>query len=58
LLRTGTTLADAEWLLARATGYNTGFALATSFDSAAQKKAGSAGAMDPLKAAIMEAVRV
>jgi hypothetical protein len=57
-LRPDTTLADAEWLLARAAGYDAGFALVASFDSAAQQKAGGVDAMDPRKAAIMGAVRV
>jgi len=35
-LRPNTSLADAEWLLARAAGYNAGFALASSLASTAQ----------------------
>lgn len=57
-LRPNTSLADAEWLLARSAGYDAGFALATSFDSAAQQKAGSVEAMEPRKAAILDAVRI
>ncbi|MBB6048816.1 hypothetical protein [Armatimonas rosea] len=43
-LRPETTLEDAEWLLARAAGFDTGFALATSLASTAQLSA------DPLSA--------
>lgn len=60
-LRPETTLEDAEWLLARAAGFDAGFALATSLASTAQLHA------DPLSAetakrfgaipAILEAIR-
>jgi len=56
-----TTLADAEWLLARAAGYDAGFALATSLASTAQLSADPASA-ETLQQfgstpAILEAVR-
>ena len=53
-LRADTSVEDAEWLCARAAGYDAGFALATSFESAAQQKAGK---MEPVKAAIFEAIK-
>jgi hypothetical protein len=56
-LRRETTLADAEWLLARAAGYDAGFALATSFASAAQRATGAVNAADARRAAIFEAVK-
>lgn len=58
-LRPETTLADAEWLLARAAGYDAGFALAASLDSSAQKTAASADSLrlDAKTAAILDAVR-
>jgi hypothetical protein len=43
-LRPETTLEDAEWMLARAAGYNAGFALATSLASTAQLEADPASA--------------
>lgn len=43
-----TTVADAEWLLARAAGFNAGFALATSLASTAQLAA------DPSSAQVLE----
>jgi hypothetical protein len=56
-----TTVADAEWLLARAAGFNAGFALATSLASTAQLAAdpSSAEALQKYGAtpAILEAVR-
>lgn len=58
-VRPETTLADAEWLLARAAGYDAGFALAASLESAAQKTAASADSLrlDTRLAAILDAVR-
>ncbi|MCK5000952.1 MAG: hypothetical protein KAS23_15525 [Anaerohalosphaera sp.] len=60
-LRPDTSVEDAEWLLARAAGFNAGFALALSIDSLAQQQAGQSfdesasqlGAMP----AIMENIR-
>jgi hypothetical protein len=56
-----TTVADAEWLLARAAGFNAGFALATSLASTAQLAAdpSSAEALQKYGAtpAILEAIR-
>jgi hypothetical protein len=56
-----TTLADAEWLLARAAGFDAGFALATSLASTAQLSAdpSSAEALHKYGStpAILEAVR-
>jgi len=56
-----TTVADAEWLLARAAGYNAGFALAASLASTAQLAADPA-AVDTVRQfgatpAILEAIR-
>ncbi len=56
-----TTVEDAEWLLARAAGYNAGFALAASLESTAQLAADPA-ALDTVSKfgatpAILEAVR-
>jgi hypothetical protein len=57
-LRSETTLADAEWLLARAAGYNAGFALATSLESEAQKAAAKTTAVQGSEVpAILGAVR-
>ncbi|MBI4324186.1 MAG: hypothetical protein HY674_02890 [Chloroflexi bacterium] len=56
-LRPDTTLADAEWLLARAAGYDAGFALATSIHSTAQLTAADASPQTKNVAAILEAVK-
>jgi len=56
-LRPDTSLADAEWLLARAAGYDAGFALATSIHSTAQLIAGDGDAQTSNIAAILDAVR-
>ncbi len=56
-LRPDTTLADAEWLLARAAGYDAGFALATSLQSTAQLTAADADPQSKNTAAILEAVK-
>lgn len=60
-LRPDTSLEDAEWLLARAAGFNAGFALATSLASTAQLEAdpGSAEAARRFGAtpAILEIIR-
>ncbi len=60
-LRPDTSLEDAEWLLARAAGFNAGFALATSLASTAQLAADPASADTARRfgatPAILEAVR-
>lgn len=55
-LRPGTTVEDAEWLCARAAGYDAGFALATSFESKAEESSGKVSGMDKEKAAIFEVI--
>lgn len=56
-VRAETTPEDAEWLCARAAGFDAGFALATSFESKATQDAGNVAGLDEKKAAIFEAVR-
>lgn len=56
-IRRETTPQDAEWLCARAAGYDAGFALATSFESTAQLNSGNMAAMSEKKAAILEVVK-
>ena len=57
-VREETTVEDAEWLCARAAGYDAGFALATSFDSKAnQSSSGDAASMDKKKAAILKTIK-
>ncbi len=56
-VREGTTVEDAEWLCARAAGFDAGFALATSFESKATQTSGEMGGMDKEKAAILDVVR-
>jgi hypothetical protein len=56
-VRGETTPEDAEWLCARAAGYDAGFALATSFDSRATQSSGEATGMDTKREAILDAVR-
>jgi hypothetical protein len=55
-VRAETTVEDAEWLCARAAGYDAGFALATSFDSKATQNSGDLAALDKKKAAILDVV--
>jgi len=55
-LRAETTLEDAEWLCARAAGYDAGFALATSFDSKATQNSSAVSGMDEKKRGILNAV--
>lgn len=55
-LRAETTLQDAEWLCARAAGYDAGFALATSFDSKATQSSSGVTAIDGKKEEILEAI--
>jgi hypothetical protein len=55
-VRAETTREDAEWLCARAAGYDAGFALAASFDSKATQNSGDVICMNEKEAAIFEAV--
>jgi hypothetical protein len=55
-VRAETTPEDAEWLCARAAGYDAGFALATSFDSKATQSSGDVAGMDKKRAAIFEVI--
>ena len=55
-VRAETTPEDAEWLCARAAGYDAGFALAASFDSKATQSSGDVAGMDKKKAAIFEVI--
>lgn len=56
-IRKETTLEDAEWLGARAAGFDAGFALAISFESQAQQGVGSDAVLADDKLAILDAVR-
>jgi hypothetical protein len=56
-VRAETTVEDAEWLCARAAGYDAGFALATSFDSQAKQTSGNVVTRDKEKRAVLEAIR-
>ncbi len=56
-LRAETTPENAEWLCARAAGYDAGFALATSFESKANQNSGDAARMDEKQLAILEVVK-
>lgn len=58
-LRPETNLADAEWLLARSAGYDAGFALAVSPDSAAQQAAATTDSTkaNPQTTAILKAIK-
>lgn len=56
-IRPETTTQDAEWLGARAAGFDAGFALATNFDSKAQQDSGSVADVDVKTAAILEVVK-
>jgi hypothetical protein len=55
-LRAETTLQDAEWLCARAAGFDAGFALATSFDSKATQSSSGVTEVDGRKEEILEAI--
>jgi hypothetical protein len=55
-VRAETTVEDAEWLCARAAGYDAGFALATSFDSQARQGSGNVAARETEKGAVLDAV--
>ena len=56
-VRGETTTEDAEWLCARAAGYDAGFALATSFASKATQSSAGVSGVDATKAAIFEVIR-
>lgn len=56
-LREETTVADAEWLCARAAGFDAGFALATSFESKATQSSSDVAGVDKNKAAILDAIK-
>jgi hypothetical protein len=56
-VREETTPEDAEWLCARAAGFDAGFALATSFESKAQQISSGVVELEKKKAAILEVVR-
>jgi hypothetical protein len=55
-VRAETTVEDAEWLCARAAGYDAGFALATNFDSRATQNSARQAGLDKKKAAILEVI--
>ena len=56
-VRAETTTEDAEWLCARAAGYDAGFALATSFESKANQTSGGVASMDKMKVEILEVIK-
>jgi hypothetical protein len=56
-LRAETTLEDAEWLCARAAGYDAGFALATSFASKATQSSSGVSSGEGKTEEILEAIR-
>jgi len=56
-IRRETTPEDAEWLCARAAGYDAGFALATRFGSRATQTSSDVGSMDEKRAAILNVVK-
>ena len=56
-LRPETTTEDAEWLCARAAGYDAGFALATQFGSTAAQSSSDVDSMDEKTAAILDVVK-
>lgn len=56
-IRRETTAEDAEWLCARAAGYDAGFALATRFGSRAAQTSANVGALDQKRAAILDVVK-
>jgi hypothetical protein len=55
-VREETTVEDAEWLCARAAGYDAGFALATSFDSQARQGSGNVVTGEGEKRGVLEVV--
>jgi hypothetical protein len=56
-VRAETTPEDAEWLCARAAGFDAGFALATSFGSRATQSSGNVAGVDQRVAAIFEVIK-
>ena len=50
-------MSAAQWLCARAAGYDAGFALATSFASKATQSSAGVSGVDATKAAIFEVIR-
>jgi hypothetical protein len=56
-VRRETTVKDAEWLCARAAGFDAGFALAVSYDSTAQQTAAKVPGPQQSIAAILEVIR-
>jgi len=56
-LRAETTSEDAEWLCARAAGYDAGFALAASFDSKATQSSSDVGGIDKKKVAFFDVIK-
>jgi hypothetical protein len=56
-LRPETTVADVEWLCARAAGFDAGFALATSFDSKATESSSAVTGLGQRTTAILETIR-
>jgi hypothetical protein len=56
-LRPETTVADVEWLCARAAGFDAGFALAASFDSKATQSSSAVAGLDQRTTAILETIR-
>jgi hypothetical protein len=55
-IRKDTTLADIDWLCARAAGYDAGFALAINFESQARQNSGSVLTIDPAMEEMFAAV--
>jgi hypothetical protein len=55
-VRPETTVEDAEWLCARAAGYDAGFALATSFDSQAKQGSADVDTKQAGNRAVLEAI--
>jgi hypothetical protein len=55
-VREETTVEDAEWLCARAAGYDAGFALATSFESQARQGSGKVVSGEGEKRGVLEVV--
>jgi len=56
-VRAETSPEDAEWLCARAAGYDAGFALATSFESKATQASGDLAGISKNQAAILDVVK-
>jgi len=56
-LRPETTLADVEWLCARAAGFDAGFAIATSFDSKATQTVGDIAGAEQHRTEFLQAIQ-